>query len=1376
MAANNQTPNSIPQSVPLTYTRNTKRLYSHGIDFNNPIDSLPDGFYPILENMRSYTDGILQPRQGITQVSSSVIANQTPVHSVRRLNNALNSTYTRVVGTGTKLATGQTAFSTVQYNGVDVALSGKPLALVPWRPDQSPVSWMYVADSSAMYKVTYNGAAVTTHKIGVAAPTTAPTAELAQPIWANLNTDFNTNARWTQDGVVVVATSTQLRINTTITKILYDSAYPSWACIVPAAMTNIGPGLAVQLFNVAPQTSNILVEEVYRASSATTIASILYDNSPTNTGLCTIVPTAPVDEVKRNSVILLNSDTTNGYARVLEVISGPNNTIALRCNTGATTFSAAQAFKVLGSFRSYVDNLYFAGDAIQDIVGPLNATRRAVYTAGASTTGYITLTPLVAYDFTKMAVSAPFSATTGITDLDYFHLSFKASDLSQFVEGKLSFDCGDGSFSQNYFYRAFTPSDLVTAAKGTQTVLDNSATQVSRNIIGAAFDPTNLHINFGDTSILPDRTLLTGEPPMQKGDIRRGIASGDIVDSRTIDTSSTGDPVRAQTGTGDNQWSELRFRRGECIRVGTDWSKGWSAINAIRLSLTLISGGVVTIDINSFTIWGGYAPDINPDVAGAPFLYRFRYRSSVTGAASNWSPETRSGLLSLRSNAVITCTASTAPEIDLIDIQRWGGLLTSWANVGTVLNSSAVFTDTTDVDTALGAVSDSVSDINFQPWLIAQSPKTGTATTTSGTLLKDSGTNFNTSWTKGTGITVGGLYTTIRRVISTSVLEVENCIGNGTSVAWQIPEPFIAGQPLPCMWVAPNGWFFACGDTTNPGRLYFSSQNNPDSTQDTYFIEVTSPSEPLQNGFSYNSRNYVFSSEKLYEVIEIAQGQFLARETPTGKGLMYKWAFCVGPVIWFLSKDGIYETDGGVAKAVTFDQLYSFFPVEGTIGSAANGFFPPNMTTGNITVSGITADASTFFRLCYEDSFMHFYYPDTNNRMRALTYALGLYSPDGGKPGWYPDVFNPGGTNTGILFGYSEEGDGVHSLLLGGADTTTGKLYTYGGATDNGTAIPWHFRQASWDANDRRADKLFGDFIVDADPGGGTINVAAGINNYVSTTTLSSTTMTGSGRTQKVFDINSGNGVEAKNLAIDLSGTGVGARLFLIEPSHTSRPEDTFLRAIQYDDVGYSGEKFWQGIEIEANTYNIARTVRVEFDDGQLGDTLTIQHNGRLQKPYSFSSAFVAHMARLIPTDSNLWKLFKWRWVYEPEPPLVTVWESQQTSFGHVGYVHLKAIWVTHTSTADLTITITREDDNTSYSYTITNSGGVRGQEFYMLLGPPEFCKGKTYRFKITQADNIPFRIYQRNTGVLVKPWSSQQAYARWVGWGADAGDGFAQI
>lgn len=1353
-----------PSVIPLRYTRESQRLYCHGIDLNDPVDSIKEAHFPILENLRSYTSGVIQPRQGITQISANVLAGKTPVHSVRRLNNKLNNTFTRIVGVGTALATGQTSFSQVQYNSSNLVMSGNPLAMVPWRPSQSPVSWMYIADSSissggglGLVKLTYDGSSTTVHQVGLTPPFDPPVAELAAPIMDGTQfgtyTDILSTAfgglTYQADGTVSTTYTTGTRIaGITLLAILRDNVGSSWVSLVPNSMTNIGPGMILRGVQGISQYP-LQVAEVYRAGSLTgnTVGSILYDNSATNIGLCTIVPAASISEIQRNAVVRINGGSN--YYRILEVIYGPNNSIlAFRINSGAVTITAGQSLSIASSFRVYDSFGILITDTLNsDYISAIFAP------SGGTLVGSVTSVN------TALALDTTQTTSVGVSDSDYFHYSLKVSDLSQMVQGRIMFDLDDGTFTKNYFYRAFTPSDLVAIAKGNQTVLGGTSTEVQNKILTRK--PPNLS------------PIVRPSPINDSSDFSRPVFNDDEVAPNGPLVDKNPNSPRDQTGTGDNQWSELKFRRGDCVRVGTDWSKGWQIVNAIRFEITLISGaGAATVQFSSLGIRGGASPDIG-DI-GAPYLYRYRYRSSLTGVASNWSPATRSGLLAYRNTAKITASLPfRSPEVDKIDFQRWGGLVTDWANIGTNPIGSLTFEDKIDDDTARSTVPASVMDVNFQPWLIPQKPVSGTATTVAGTLVKDSGTNFNIFWVKGTPIKVGTFYTSIRRVISTSLLEVEDCIGTMASAVWEIAEPFLASQPLPCFWGPFNGWFFGCGDSVNPGRLYWSNQNNPDSTQDSNWLEVTAPSEPLQNGFVYNGRCYVFTPERMIEIVEISPGAFIPRDVPTGKGLMYRWAFAVGPRIWFLSKDGIYETDGGLVRSITFDTLFPVFPKEGQLGTLTNGFYPPNMTTGNIVLPGmLTGDVSTFFRMAYYDDYLFFDYPDTNNRLRCLVYA----NAGTNQTGWFPDVYNPGGNNTGICCHYGEEGDSIHSLLLGGADVTSGVLYTYGGINDNGTAIPWHLRQSSFDAGDKRADKLWADFIVDANPGAGSISVAAGINNYGSTLSINPTSITGSGRKQVTFDINSGDGVEAKNLAVDLSGTAIDASLYIIEPSFTGRPEDSFLRATQYDDCGYEGEKFFQGIEIEADTKGVNRTIQIRSDTNILQDTLTINHSIRFQKPYSFVSGFVAHMARLLPTDSNLWKLFRWRWIYEPEPPLVTVWDTQQTSFGYVGFVHMKALWITHTSTADLTLTITRMDDNTSKVFTIPNSGGVRGKESYLLLGPADFVKGKTYKFKITQANNIPFRIYQKHCGVMVKPWGSEEQFSRWIGWGADSGDGKAQI
>jgi len=132
---------------------------------NRPLDSVKPSKFPYLKNCRSFTAGQIEPRFGLTDIAE-IVAGQTPVHSCRRLNDPANSTFTRIVGAGTHLAYGQGAFT-----DLDSGYSGDPLALVPWKPQGSPTSFMYVADRSRMRKVGVTGAL---HTIGLPAPASEP--------------------------------------------------------------------------------------------------------------------------------------------------------------------------------------------------------------------------------------------------------------------------------------------------------------------------------------------------------------------------------------------------------------------------------------------------------------------------------------------------------------------------------------------------------------------------------------------------------------------------------------------------------------------------------------------------------------------------------------------------------------------------------------------------------------------------------------------------------------------------------------------------------------------------------------------------------------------------------------------------------------------------------------------------------------------------------------------------------------------------------------------------------------------------------------------------------------------------------------------------
>ncbi len=1316
------------------FTRQTRRFYCRGLDLNAPLDAIRDGYYPILENVRSYQDGTIQPRPGLTDVNA-VIIGQTPVHSVRRLNDPLNSTWARLVGSGTKLGYGQNSFSTVLYNGVDLAFSGDPLAMVPYRPDQSPESWMYIADSAAMYKVNRSG---TAHTVGLADPTTPPTTELSTLVFGT-EANFQSTVGWTVDGTILTtapATTHRVDISTvTTTKVLYDSGSIGWCSVVlPAtALSVLGVGAILTVVTAGPVFTPIIVHEVYKASSSVKIASVLYDSG--TSGLCTIQPDQPVDELLYNSVVLLNGTI---YSRILSVVDGPNGTRSFRCNTSGTV-SAGQSLAVVGSIRVH-DN----GAAMNPAGGEAIGQDAITTGCGPGTNGTGWLNNNVNIDLSKFTISGTGYLGGAINDDDFLHLSLKISDLSLVTQGRIMFNCdaeATPTYTKNFFYRAFRPSDLLAASKGTQTSLDN------RNVV---IQHKGIDSQILTPAPTPERQI---GGPRNRDENANGSLRGPAVPTPPVvadlDPNNPGDSDGSgnQTGTGDNQWCELVFRRRDLIRVGNDASRSYANINGFRLELS-INTGAVTIEVNSLSLWGSY--ELDSSELAEPYYYRYRYRVSTTGASSNWSPGSLNTLSPKREATTVTCTASSAPEVDKIDIERWGGTATEWLYIGTTANSSTAFIDTISDTAARDNAALSDDDVNFQPWPITDTPKAGTASTVAGTMVKDSGTSFNLAWAKGTGIKVNGIDTSIRRVLTTSLLEVDLSLGAFTSVPWEIAEPVLKAQPLPAFWGPWNNRAFACGSTRNPGTLYISNAGDFDSTQEFLKLEITAPSEPLVNGCVYNGRNYVFSTERMFEIQEIGPNTFIYSEVPNGKGLWSRWGLAVGTRIFFLSKDGIYETFGGEPTSITDKTLYPLFPNEGSLGIAVNGFNPPNMVSGQ----------ETKFRLSYYDNYLYFDYVDTSAARRTMVYTADLQ-----EPGWFPDTYTPG-----ITYHYGEEGQGVHNILCCGANTTTGRLYSLAGTSDNGTAIAGHIRTGALDADDRRADKLWGDFIVDADTNNVAVTATLGLNNYSSLATTTPATLNTSSRSQTIFDISSGNGVEAKNTMLDLtwSTTSGTPKFFLHEPSFIPRPETTKLREAEWDDLDIKSDKFWQGVYIEADTGGVNRTIQVYKDDGTVADTLTVNHPFRCEKPYSFSSAFTSYMTKLLPVDANQWKFYGYRYIAQPEPPLVTRWESQQTSHGYTGYQHYREIWLTLTNTATVTLTITRLEDGTTWSYDF--APGTR-LKTYKVVAP---IKGKGFKYLLTSSAG--FRIYKDDCGVMIKSWASNEQFRAVNPFGAEHGDGAAPI
>ena len=178
--------------------RTPLRMTCTGINLVSSIDRMPEGAFPYLFNVRVLEEGRLDGRPGYTK---AIGLGDSP-NSIRRLNDPTNNYaskgYIYVGGGGPNLYAGVES----SYSVVDTGYSGDPLSLIPFRPDGSPESWMYVYDQKRMMKLAPD---LTLREIGIVPPSRAPSIEYGIPAMAVI-TDGFTAAGWTGTNGTVGAT------------------------------------------------------------------------------------------------------------------------------------------------------------------------------------------------------------------------------------------------------------------------------------------------------------------------------------------------------------------------------------------------------------------------------------------------------------------------------------------------------------------------------------------------------------------------------------------------------------------------------------------------------------------------------------------------------------------------------------------------------------------------------------------------------------------------------------------------------------------------------------------------------------------------------------------------------------------------------------------------------------------------------------------------------------------------------------------------------------------------------------------------------------------------------------------------------------------
>lgn len=1273
-----------------------------------PADSLPPGKYRFAQNVRGYSPTTIQSRPGWTEINDLGVFGPIAITDM--------GSYTALDTDNLPRFLFRTSLDKIYLdNAVQVGTlttdGGSGATFIPFRPGESPDSWMYIANDSDYQKFSIPSStnAVTQANVGIEEQQSPPGACAGVIAF----TEFTENAAaWAQGGTAA-ASADGVRVTNTVVAIYGDpdsfAGETRWSIQLDASGA-YAIGAKVHLASSGgPPDFSAIVEDVIPPISPAgnlTIQSIFYF-SGVGTGRCVIVPTQSptgnpqagftidpaLASLRRGALVTLSGGPET--VLVLSVTLGPDGIISFETNT---TGAHAAAETITGEpcvvVCSNIDNT---------VVGQAITIDDITY---AQTTGTGTQTNALA--------TSPFDAALALSTVnpqqdDYLHFSLRIDNLALLVQGSLAFDVGLGGvdFTTDAYYYQFTIADMIGKIPSTTTLLPTSQ-WVELQI------PIKAMIRLGTTatqSLLDARSVRLSI--QSSGNINVAFGSMWIGGGGQADIGSTGSPYLYRF-RGRSSTTGVRSNSSPATRHGV--SPRRQRVN-VPIVESVNDPQTDTWDIFRF---GG---SVNS----------WRYIGSVPYSASTTFIDNYPDEAALAGDPLEFDNFEPWPTVD-VPFSAVAG------TVSGVTTAIAVRGTTVTVTYSAVAAFTNPAPATILRWL-------------PGTLLLVKGQQAYTFWNRPTlnnTQAVNPLAVPPNNFYYVYLFELVENAGSASNNTLSILEPNVANQHLPYLW-GPDafGTIFACGDTFRPGTLYYCKSYIPDSAPDTYNQELTNPSEPLLGGEILDGVSFVASSLrwwKLYQNFGTAQ-RYQAVEIPVGRGLAIPWGHCTdGKAIYFWAKDGIWMTGGGAGQSLTDADLYNLFPHEGIQGA--------DQTWGAFTVRAPDYTKAATFRLAYCNNFLYATYQGADSTYSHLVLDLrtGAWSVD-----LYPQqrlaFYAPPQPESSL-----QTVGGLYPLLV--SVDLTGKFFQEtAGTNDGSTAIPCALATLEWNAGDIRSEEQWGDMILNLRPAAaGSPVVAAPVANGVNVAG-NTTIPTSATRTDAILSLGGGILQNYLGLAIiwsdDFTQQTLPTELYYWQASYLDKPEAITDRFTDWDDAGASAAKFIQGFVIELDTFNAAKSLAIRNGDTQaLEQTFNITANGQTEIAFSFGTPFIAHLVRIEPQDNVEWRFFRVRWVWEPTPELVMNWQTQGTSFGQNGYSHVKQLSVAYASTSPVNLTVTTYDGTSPATVVLPATGGA----YQKATVPLSFNKGMLYFFQFSSLGG--FQLWKDDLEAWVGNWNRQGPYS----------------
>ncbi len=573
-------------------------------------------------------------------------------------------------------------------------------------------------------------------------------------------------------------------------------------------------------------------------------------------------------------------------------------------------------------------------------------------------------------------------------------------------------------------------------------------------------------------------------------------------------------------------------------------------------------------------------------------------------------------------------------------------------------------------------------------------------------------------------------------------------MGNLIGVSFEVKAPLLTGQPLPILF-GPFGegnsglFLFATGNKLAAGTLYWTDGNSPDTQSDINFLEITSPSEPLMTGVMYDGYGFIFSDKRSFMIIPTFQSGalgFIARENANSRGVFAKWSICVGrDFIYYLTEnaDGIVRVAGnGNPQSITNGSLYNLFPHNGkepepvilVAGAISTTIQPPDFTI---------PEALRFF---YCKDYVFFRFIDKTGNHVCIVFDERIND-------WISyDTY----ADNRINAFYSEEIESTSNILVG-IEGGVGKFIA--GTTIRENALKSIVIPFCSDQGDSRILKRYDEIVFDIDPALGGLDYTVFYDNGKTAELIANIAGSVSpGRKKIARVIQGGTGKLARNISCRTEWRLDSlVKLYEEQFYYIPRADQINNRASDDEDAGVFGDKFFQGVIIEADTFGINKELKFVDDTGTLRATLIINHNGKVNKSYSFDTPWIAHTIMQTSVDNVEWIFYKSEYQFDIEPELGKVWETQESSHGIPGFKVIERIGIVARTTAVATLKIYYDD--VIETYNLNNTAGEKVRQNFFVRSR----KAKLLKYRIESAND--FRIYENDLEIWIRQWNLPNTY-----------------